>query len=232
MRAVRFVIAGKLAHFRRFYTNSSSLSYPIPPPPTLRGLLGAALGLGPEYAERFLKWRFSVRPLAPWRYLLQTVNHLMIKKGAATRNLAGGEHTQVPLQLVVPKAPSGRVRYEVLAVGGDPEPLIRALASPRYPLSLGPAYALAFVEEAGWVEGQMRETGTEGLILGAFEVARVRRFKGRGRILHDRYPLRLDRARNLLAVANLGVEADGNPVELDYAGPVFVADQRIWALEG
>ncbi len=231
MRAVRFVISGKLAHFRRFYTNSSSLSYPLPPPPTLRGILGAALGLGPEYAGRFRDWRFSVRPLAPWRFLMQTVNHLMIKKGTPTRNLAGGEHTQVPVQLIVPRKPEGRVRYEVLALGDDPDPVIQALAQPRYPLSLGPAFALAFVEEAGWIEGEIREAAS-GPLLGAFEITKVRRFLGRGRILHDRYPLRLDEERNLLAVADLGIEADGEPIALDYAGPVFATATRLWALEG
>lgn len=231
MRALRFVISGKLAHFRRFYANSSSLTYPIPPPPTLRGILGAALGLGPEYAERLEDLRFSVRPLDPWRYLMQTVNHLLIKKGARTRNLAGGEHTQVPLQLVVPQHPSGKVRYEVVAVGEDPEPLVQALAAPRFPLSLGPAFALAFVEEAGWVEGRLAN-GADAPLLGSFKLAEVRTLRGRGRILHDRYPLRLDAKRNLLSIADLGVEAEGRPVELEYTGAVFVAGERIWALEG
>ena len=231
MRALRFVVSGKLAHFRRFYTNSSSLSYPVPPAPTLRGLLGAALGLGSEYADRLADWRFSVRPVAPWRFLMQTVNHLMIKKGAVARNLAGGEHTQVPLQLVVPKSPEARVRYEVLAVGGEVEPLLLALAQPRYPLTLGPAFALAFVEEAGFVEGELGE-GATGELVGAFEVAKVQRFLGQGRILHDRYPLRLDAERNLLAVADLGVEANGEPVALDYGGLVFTTGGRRYALVG
>jgi len=231
MRAVRFVLAGKLAHFRRFYTNSSSLTYPIPPPPALRGILGAALGLGPEYADRFSDWRFAVRPLAPWRFLVQTVNYLMIKKDAPARNLAGGEHTQVPLQLVVPKTPEGHVRYEILVVGGELDPVFNALSNPRYPLSLGPAFALAFVEEVEWAEGRVEEESA-GPLIGAFEIAKVRRFIGAGRILHDRYPLRLDVERNLLAVADLGVEATGNAIALDYGGRVFVAGDRRWALEG
>lgn len=38
-------LAGKYAHFRRPYTNVSSLSYPFPPRPTIAGLLGAILGI-------------------------------------------------------------------------------------------------------------------------------------------------------------------------------------------
>ncbi|KQC14005.1 MAG: hypothetical protein APR63_06500 [Desulfuromonas sp. SDB] len=40
-----FRISGKYAHFRRPYTNVSSLSYPFPPRPTIIGLLGAILGI-------------------------------------------------------------------------------------------------------------------------------------------------------------------------------------------
>ncbi len=54
---------GKRAHFRRFYTNSSALTYPVPPPTTLQGLLGAALGLGPEYVDLLSGLYLSARPL-------------------------------------------------------------------------------------------------------------------------------------------------------------------------
>ena len=36
---------GRYAHFRRPYTNVSSLSYPFPPRPTIAGLMGAILGI-------------------------------------------------------------------------------------------------------------------------------------------------------------------------------------------
>ncbi len=49
-----FRISGKYAHFRRPYTNVSSLSYPFPPRPTIAGLLGAILGVQKdEVAETF-----------------------------------------------------------------------------------------------------------------------------------------------------------------------------------
>lgn len=40
-----FRFSGRYAHFRRPYTNVSSLSYPFPPRPTIAGLLGAILGI-------------------------------------------------------------------------------------------------------------------------------------------------------------------------------------------
>jgi len=229
MQALRFVISGKLAQFRRFYSNSSSLSYPIPPPPTLRGLLGAAMGLGPEYAERLGGLRFSVRPLSPWRFLMQTANHLKVKKGEL--NLAGGEHTQIPLQFVAPRTLEGRLRYEVVAVGPDAPRLAEALARPRYPLSLGPAYALAQVEEVEALTGQ-EEKAFEGPILGPLRADAIASLSGSGRLLTDRYPLRLKEDRTPLSVADLVIEAEGKPIAARYEGEVFVTKSGVWSLVG
>jgi len=44
-RVVVFDIWGELAHFRRFFTTSSPLTFSFPPPPTIRGMVGAILGL-------------------------------------------------------------------------------------------------------------------------------------------------------------------------------------------
>ena len=45
---VVFDIWGELGHFRRFFTTSSPLTFSFPPPPTIRGIVGAILGLGKE----------------------------------------------------------------------------------------------------------------------------------------------------------------------------------------
>jgi len=46
-----FDIFGDLAHFRKFYTTSSPLTYDFPPKTALTGILGAIIGL--DYEERY-----------------------------------------------------------------------------------------------------------------------------------------------------------------------------------
>lgn len=54
MRCLIFDIWGATAHFRRFDTTTSPLSWPFPPRPTVFGILGAIAGLGKRsYLERF-----------------------------------------------------------------------------------------------------------------------------------------------------------------------------------
>lgn len=56
-----FRFSGKYAHFRRPYTNVSSLSYPFPPRPTIAGLIGAILGVEKDkVAETFNEDNFKV----------------------------------------------------------------------------------------------------------------------------------------------------------------------------
>jgi len=232
MQAIRFVLTGKLAHFRRFYTNSSSLTYPIPPPPTIRGLLGAALGLGPEYTQEFANWRFGVQIAAPWRFLFQTANYLKIKKGEP--NLAGGEHTQIPLQFIVPQQLGDRIRYEIVALGAESKEsnkVAEALKKPHFPLALGPAYALAQIEEINFVQGTIQDS-FEGAIKGPLIVKSIIKLQGPGRLLRDRYPLKLAKDRTLLMAADLAIEAEGKPVAACYKGDVFATDSDAWSLVG
>ncbi|UFX82688.1 type I-B CRISPR-associated protein Cas5b [Candidatus Absconditicoccus praedator] len=45
MNVLAFKISGKFAHFRRFYTTTSPLTFQIPPFTAVKGILGAILGL-------------------------------------------------------------------------------------------------------------------------------------------------------------------------------------------
>ena len=63
-----FDIWGEYAHFRKYYTTTSPLSYSIPPRTVVTGFIGAILGLGKEkYLKHFTKKQafIAVRLLNP-----------------------------------------------------------------------------------------------------------------------------------------------------------------------
>lgn len=63
-----FNIWGEYAHFRKYYTTTSPLSYSIPPRTAVTGFIGAILGLGKEkYLKHFTKKQafIAVRLLNP-----------------------------------------------------------------------------------------------------------------------------------------------------------------------
>ncbi len=54
MKVIAFRWYGKFGHFLRAEANASALSYPVPPPTTIFGLLGAVLGLDKDSAQTVL----------------------------------------------------------------------------------------------------------------------------------------------------------------------------------
>jgi len=106
-----FDIKGPMAHFRAFYTNSSSLSYAFPPRTVIIGLIAGILGRPKDSYYKDLSSQncciaLSIR--SPIRKIMQTVNYVNTQKskgGKKAVNASAG-HTQVPLEIIVPKTDS------------------------------------------------------------------------------------------------------------------------------
>lgn len=101
MKSLVFDIEGKFAHFRKFYTNSSSLSYSVPPRTTIEGLIGAILGYERDSYYKKLSsdnLYISVKKNRPTRNLTQTLNY--IKATSVSQLYAPDEHTQIPFEII------------------------------------------------------------------------------------------------------------------------------------
>ncbi|WP_456426528.1 type I-B CRISPR-associated protein Cas5b [Desulfurobacterium sp.] len=81
-KALVFDIKGSLAHFRAFYTNSSSISYGFPPRTAVIGMISAILGYEKDsYYNVFSpeNLRISVSVLHPVRKYIQSINYVRTK---------------------------------------------------------------------------------------------------------------------------------------------------------
>lgn len=84
MKLLVFDIWGDYAHFRKFYTTTSPLSFSFPPPPTVAGILGAIYGTNKdnnEYLDKFgyEKCKIAVRIMAPIKKERIGINFLETK---------------------------------------------------------------------------------------------------------------------------------------------------------
>lgn len=107
-------LEGTFAHFRKYYTNSSSLSYAFPPPTAIAGLIAGILGLERDsYYDMFSSKNFynAVEILTPVRKLIQTVNYIYIISPSDVNKVKGS--TQVPFEIVVSKY-SNKEKYSKL----------------------------------------------------------------------------------------------------------------------
>jgi CRISPR-associated protein Cas5h len=117
MELIIFDLIGKYAHFRKFYTNSSSLSYSVPPRTVLSGIIGAVLGLERDsYYEMFSseKLNVAVKKMGRTRRIMQTLNYVKATSPGEIMNIK--DHTQIPFELI---AGYDNVRYRVYACHTD-----------------------------------------------------------------------------------------------------------------
>jgi len=103
-----FDIKGQIAHFRKYYTNSSSLTYTFPPRTVIIGLIAGILGLPNEHSEndgniyyeifndKNCKITVSLRRNV--RKVMQTVNYTFTK--TTGKKIDFSKPSQIPLELI------------------------------------------------------------------------------------------------------------------------------------
>jgi len=110
-KVVIFDINGPMAHFRKYYTNTSALSYLWPPKPVIAGLIAGILGLPNEkeesnkeriYYEKFNNndCFMTVSPRTKIRKIMQKVNYSFTK--TSSKQIVFTQATQVPLEILIP----------------------------------------------------------------------------------------------------------------------------------
>ena len=234
-RLILFDLAGAMAHFRKFYTNSSSLSYSFPPRTTLCGLIAGMLGMPRDsYYETFsmARCRIGLSLRREVRKVIQTVNYIRTKSPSELDGSAGP--TQVPLELVMPMPGERQVVYRVYFWHEDRE-VMEELWSRLYnrkfifPPYFGITECPAEVKWATVVEGEgLRWLSDPEEPLDVTTVIPLERIRQNGfklregiQVLRDRLPLDFSPGRSLNSVADILYERNAQPLPLVLKGDVF-----------
>lgn len=150
MKIAVFDIEGRFAHFRKFYTNSSSLSYSVPPRTTIGGIIGAILGYERDSYYKKLsseKLHISVKKNKPTRSITQTLNY--IKATSAAQLNSPQEHTQIPFEIIAGWGEES-VSYRIYAASEESymDELQDRLDAGRYvyPPSLGTVFFQGYIK--------------------------------------------------------------------------------------
>lgn len=158
MKILIFDISGEFAHFRKFNTTSSPLTYTIPTRTAITGLLGAILGIGrEEFYGHFLKEKASVaiQVLNPIRKQGYGFNLINTKEGMYRIK----NRTQVRFEFVANPA------YRVFFSHSDPE-LLNSLKERiekknfTFQPYLGLAQLTSDVTFAGLVDATLERSGS------------------------------------------------------------------------
>lgn len=174
-----------MAHFRKVYSNSSSLSYFIPPRTTIVGMIAGLLGYERDsYYDDFNidRCKIAVGINQPIKKTIQTLNYLMIKK-QGDFNASMEYPSQTPTELVIPQnIRTGYLEYQVW-INHDDNKILGTLEknikdklvyqSSGISLGLGPAYNLGWTEYVDTYRGKGREDCKPIIINSVVPMAKV-----------------------------------------------------------
>ncbi|HRF45266.1 MAG TPA: type I-B CRISPR-associated protein Cas5b [Candidatus Competibacteraceae bacterium] len=218
MRTLVFEVSGEYGQFKKPYSPMSPVSYPLPPPPAVLGMLGAILGYSKEEYHQRLGWeqlRIAVGLRAPLQVFRAALNLLQTKDGtdAFFRPRAGqNTHTQVPFEFL--RQPHFRIY-----VAGLAESVADALAErlqagcSAYTVSLGLAPCLADLAWIGEWSAQALPAGewTADTAVPVQEGVTVHYEEGR-RYHRLRIPAVMDDERIVHRYQEIVLAEDGQPI--------------------
>lgn len=169
MEILSFTIAGKLAHFRKYYANNTALSFSIPPRTTLMGIVASVMGWEKDsYYEKLSSqnFQFGVRVLSPLKKSFQRLNFLSIKKtGDISKSFDSdfrgrGGRIQTPFEIISGlNLTKDEVVYQIFLQPTDiSNPVYSEIkerflrSNPVYNLSLGPANFQASLQQVELIQ--------------------------------------------------------------------------------
>jgi len=225
-----------MAHFRRFYTTVTALSYHFPPRNTLAGIVAAVIGRERDtYYDLFSrrKCQVGVSILTPIRRLVLSLNNLDIDSVDFRRLRGRGGRHPTTTELLLAEPPHEKVSYRIIFSHDNStilDELHARLRSRRfaYPPALGPAFCLAdlqlaFDGEAQLIEAHGEEFGISTVVRDDLVAPNGLIFKEGLRImLEERLPPDFVGAREPAGrSSNYFFEANGKPIPLRINGEVF-----------
>ncbi len=217
-KVIVFDLKGSMAHFRKYYTNSSSLTYGFPPRTVLMGVVAAVLGMERDsYYGTMDMGHFAVAVKVPGRRLMQTVNYTRTRKEDLTilQKFGTVPGTQIPLELLLPDGGHPKLCFRVFFSHPDRDLLdetAQCLQEGRshYPVYLGLTECPAMAEFRGLFEPgeyQRLPEGTSIMLTSVLNTASLQKLvldeSAPGRIFREQAPHSFGEGRRLQPPATL-----------------------------
>ncbi|MCK9243961.1 MAG: type I-B CRISPR-associated protein Cas5b [Candidatus Neomarinimicrobiota bacterium] len=221
-KIIIFKLWGDYAHFKKFYTTTSPLTFEFPPPPTLFGIISAIIGLDKtEYLDHFQNpddFKLAVRIVNPIKKVRWSENLINTKDYKFQLVKSSGHAPHSPTRIEFLKDPAYLVYF------GHNDPLIYETLKINlqkhqsvYSVCLGLSELLANFEYVGETEVKpMSSSGEINLITVLPESYLVDdisiSFEGNREIFKVNYPILMQSDRVVNRREDILFERNGKPI--------------------
>jgi len=232
-RLVIFDVWGELAHFRRFFTTSSPLTFSFPPPTTVRGIVGAILGLSKnEYIEITNKLKVGISLLSPIKKVRLGLNFIFTKGSSGKfeptlfkdKKQGKSVRTQVHAEFLKD------AKYRIYLAGDDEllDSLLNYLPyrKTEYTVSLGLSECLANFRFVGEFEAKQLEKAQQ--VRSVIPVKHIENLDLNTplKIAKERVPVVMNCDRTVLHYEDVAFEANGRKITGEFSNVYRVKELR------
>jgi len=229
-----FDVWGEYAHFRRFYTTTSPLTFPIPPRTALCGLIGAIIGLDKKNND-YLRY-FGLEEAYIGLRVMNPINKVRIAENLINTKEAGPGMNQIkrnggrsPTRFEFLKNPQYRIYFH-----HTNDEIYKRLKTclERHECIYTPCLGLSeCVANFGYVgEFGVEAVSPNGERVGMNSVVPFDiisnsegiNFTDTGHFISMRLPTEMDTQRIVKKYSNILIEVDGNPLEVKLTCPHYV----------
>jgi len=223
-KILAFDVWADYAHFRKFYTTTSPLTFSVPPRTALCGLIGAIVGLGKEGNEYLRYFSFdeahiAVRILKPIRKTMIAQNLIHTKNARGPGMNLITQRTQIRFEYL--KRPKYRVYF---AYGGTNEKLLTLKTMLEnhkavYTPVLGLSENLANFKFVGEFDFEYKTSEDYVAINSIIPLGKVSdnygtKFDYDAEYFSERHPLMLTLEREVIKYDDILFERKGRPIEV------------------
>jgi len=221
MRILVFDVYGDYAHFRKYYTTTSPLTFSFPPPPTISGIVGAIYGAKKNECLQTFGYdncKVALRILNPVKKLRMGINLINTKDNKYFQLLRSKNHeprTQIRTEFV--KSP----RYRIYLFHKDQKifsDLTEYIQSRKcfYTVSLGLSELLANFSFVGLYECE-EVKDFEGLITTIIPISKLTKkgiiIESDKKYFKEKIPIKMNSDRVVEMYGDVVYEPDGKPIK-------------------
>ncbi|BAI80034.1 CRISPR-associated protein Cas5 [Deferribacter desulfuricans SSM1] len=227
MKVLVFDIWGDFGHFKKFYTTSSPLTFSVPPPTAVYGMLGAILGFGKNEYLQYLNvktTKIAIQILNPIKKTRMTINLIDTKNSNSFHLIKS--RTQIKTEFL--RNPAYRFYVNI-----NNEDLFNKLIQrvknkeTYYTLSLGLANLLANFKYIGAFKAE--PTGNADFVNSAIlskNVENIEVEEGK-KYFKEKLPIDMNQNREVLKYEDVIMELNGQKLEGNFKNCYKIEDKIV-----